>query len=190
MRKGLALAVLISLLGVPALCYAETTASALTSAPQEHGFSMLSWVHSTSIVEQLQTIHRYSQANSPEALMGLISALNSPYQLARRKAARSLMEKGAEAEALTREGMIEQIAPALTSKDQFVSKSILKLLVQLDVPDSRQAIKQFFQQADKDAQMDIIEVLAETPALEKKVVPLTQYSTYPEVRQIALEKVK
>src|SRR5271156_5532157 len=126
LKKGLILFCLLGLCHtLPAFCESQTM-SAVDSAAPPQGYSMLGWLNAMSIVEQLQVIHRYAQSTSPTAISGLISALDSTYPLARRKASRSLLEKAQSADPEQKQFMAKKLGPSLANTDPVVEKNMVR----------------------------------------------------------------
>lgn len=189
LQRGLVITVLCFLAGSSLPSYAETS---LATVPQGvEGFSMMGWLNSQGIVEQLQTIHRFSRSTSPSAIMGLVSALNSPFPLARRKASHSLVIKAKSVPEDERKALAETLQPALESADPVVQKNLIRLMADMDVPESQASLQQFFRDSSRQEQLDAIDALSQgSEAHEDALKMAIKLSPYPEVRQIAEGKLK
>lgn len=173
------------IVGISLSAYAESTTvpQRVITMPGD-GYSMVGWVNTASIVEQLQTIRRLSQSASQEAISGLVTALNSPFPLARRKASRCLLEKVRVAQPNEKICLVKELKPALTNSDPVVQRNIVRLMAEANLPESQQSLRQFFQQSDKEAQLSAVHAL-EQDQQYKALNLARQLSPYGEVRQAA-----
>lgn len=189
LQRGIALSLVIGL-AMPGVAFAESLAvntPAVSQVQVVDGYSMMNWLGSLGIVEQLQTIHRLSQSASPDAIQGLIAALNSPFPLARRKASRSLLERSRMAEPDEQRAIVEQLNPSLETKDPIVQKNIVRLIADLKIPEAHDMLRRFFQGADKQAQLNAVDALSQDTSINRDTLSrLTQASPYTEVRQASV----
>jgi HEAT repeat protein len=191
--SSLALALILAIsMSLPV--QAETLASGSARVPfmpQTDGYTMMSWLNSLSIVEQLQTIHRLGQSTSPDALMGLVSALNSPYPLARRKASRSLLEKARASAEEDQKLLAVNLNEAMESGDPIVQKNIVRLMAEMKIPEAQDVLRHFFTGAGKDAQLSAVDALSQDDYRRQDTLSLiTRFSPYNEVRQAAANTLK
>lgn len=168
--------------------WAEDTAST-TEADSSANVSMLGWANSMGIVEQLQAIHRISQNSSTQAFQSLMSALDSPFQLARRKASRSLLEKSHKASPEDRLMLVNLLKTDLKDTDPVVQKNLIRTMADLNIPEAREALKSFFTSAPVKQQLDAVDALS----LDADAASLNlakQYSAFPEIRDAAGNTLK
>ncbi len=187
------LVLLMGLYQLPVL--AETVAANPVASPDAahesvDGFNMLGWVGSMGIVEQLQTIHRFSQSNSPVAIQALITALNSPFALARRKASRSLLEKARRATADEKIRLADALKQYLENSDPVVQRNIVRLMVDLNIPESVQNLKAFFKNSDKPLQMRAVDAMVDEQNHQNALKMVEQNTPYPEIRQEAVNSLQ
>lgn len=141
------------------------------------------WVAVPSIVEQLQSIHRLAQSSAPEAWQGLVNALGSQYPLARRKAARGLLDRVPVTPAPEQRRLVTSIQKELNNADPMVQKTLIRVVAQTQVPESQGVLRQFFAGPNHTAQLNAVEALAtERPDLLRLVA---QASPYADVRKAA-----
>lgn len=189
-HKSLSVVLSLSLLlgtVLPLPVQAETVAAnppSVTAASD--GYAMMNWLGSLSIVEQLQTIHRLGENASPQALYGLITALQSPFPLARRKAARSLLDRALSGEREEKHLLAQELLPTMGKNDPIVQKNIIRILARLNMPESQETLRQFFRQSDKETQLNAVEALVpESEQHQNALQLINQVSPYTEVRQAA-----
>jgi hypothetical protein len=187
LKKGLILLCLLSLCNtLPAFCESQTTSSVDSTAPPQ-GYSMLAWLNAMTIVEQLQVIHRYAQSTSPTAISGLMSALDSTYPLARRKASRSLLEMAQSADPAQKQLMAKKLGPSLANTDPVVQKNMVRLMADLRIPEAQNTLKHFFVAADMKAQLTAVDALKECP--KNLLLMAKQATPYTEVREAIAESL-
>lgn len=158
-------------------------AETIENAPASLASPSVYWVAVPSIVEQLQSIHRLAQSASPAAWQGLVSALGSQYPLARRKAARGLLDRVAETPAPEQRQLVTSIQHELNNPDPLVQKTLIRVVAQTQVPESQGVLRQFFAGPNHTGQLNAVEALAsERPELLRVVA---QSSPYADVRKAA-----
>lgn len=182
---------LFTILLTPSISWGEATAVAIPGSAKVDGFSMMNWFSSLGIVEQLQTIHRLGQSSSSYAISGLISALDSPFPLARRKASHSLVEKIRLASVEEKKEVAKKLSPTIENSDPIVQKDIVKLVANMNIPESRVLLQSFFQKSTKEEQLTAIEALSQTSHSYPDVLAIViQSSPYGEVKRAASGKLK
>ncbi len=194
--RRVALILGILLVTSPGVVLAESVVSVTppateVAAPASGGVAMMSIVGPAGVVEQLQAIHRLGQSVSKESLAGLVSALDSSYPLARRKASSTLLESIKLVEPEEKRWLVVALADALRNSDVMVRKNIVRLMAVAGVPEANQALRQFFQHSDKPSQLTAVEALSSSQGPYRQALGLvTQISPYEEVRQAASAELK
>ena len=160
------------------------------AAPSD-GYDFLNLAQPPSIVEQLQTIHRLSQNNNPDAVMQLISALKSPYPLAQRKACKSIVEKVKTMPLDKKKSVVPQLQGALHSPDAMVQKDIVCLMADLHLPEAQKMLQSLFQGADKQTQLSAVDALSQQNGFHPDILKMAQHlSPFSEVREAANESLR
>lgn len=192
--KPLCNGVLLAFLGLAltlAPAHAETVAASGT-AHYTQGYTLFGWLNTLSIVEQVQTVHRLSKSSSQDAVQGLVTALNSPYELARRKASRSLLEKVRNAEGEDKRFIVLSVAPSLENTDPVVQGNLVRLMLESNTPEASSSLNQFFKDSQKPAQINAVNALSqESSSVQKHLISIiNQASPYSEVRQAAADNLR
>lgn len=99
-------------------------------------------------VEQLQAVHKLSQNKSPETFQGLIEVLQSSSPLARRKAAKALLDEWPVIAQATKSqqrasNWVEQLKPFMKDTDWVVQKTVVRLLALMHAGNAKAAVATF-----------------------------------------------
>ena len=99
-------------------------------------------------VEQLQAVHKLSQTKSPETFQGLIDVLQSSSPLARRKAAKALLDEWPIVSQASKSQRlagtwVEQLKPFMKDTDWVVQKTVVRLLTIMNSGASKAAVQSF-----------------------------------------------
>ncbi len=146
-------------------------------------------VTTLNVVEQLQQIHRLGQDDTQASLVALVEALQSPLPLARRKAARSLLERTKTLPPDEKKLLFHRLEPVLNATDPVVQRDLIRVLAVLETPEALAWLHRFFEHAEQSAQLNAVDTLTQDEASAPRLLQLVQSSSkYPNVRQAAILK--